>query len=115
TVITLNKDMTYEVRRKYLGKQDSVFFSEGIFSWNTQGSAVSLNEETPSLFQVGENKLVQLDIEGRKITGNLADKYILTKIPAGITEKYWKLTELSGKPVQAGNNKEPHIILKAET
>jgi len=33
---------------------------------------------------------------------------------AEITEKYWKLTELMGKPINKDVNKEPYIILKAE-
>jgi heat shock protein HslJ len=34
----------------------------------------------------------------------------------GITEKYWKLIEINGKPVvmDASVSREPHIILKAE-
>jgi heat shock protein HslJ len=39
-----------------------------------------------------------------------------TSQPGGITEKYWKLVEIGGKPVAASTQakREPHIILKSE-
>ena len=40
----------------------------------------------------------------------------ITKQTDGITEKYWKLVEINGKPVVWGDDtkREPHIILKDE-
>ena len=39
-----------------------------------------------------------------------------SKVPEGITEKYWKLIELNGKPFVKDETmgREPHIILKNE-
>lgn len=31
-----------------------------------------------------------------------------------VNEKYWKLTEINGKPIQVSDNGEPYLILKAE-
>src|SRR5215831_10613328 len=42
TTITLNKDLTYVTKIKYLGKSDSVFESSGKFEWNKQGSIIAL-------------------------------------------------------------------------
>jgi len=40
----------------------------------------------------------------------------ITKQTDGITEKYWKLVEINGKPLVWGDDtkREPHIILKDE-
>ena len=65
-----------------------------------------------SLYKWREGKLLQLDQEGREITGNLASQYILEK-GGSLTHTYWKLTELMGSPVQfhEGWRREPHLIL----
>jgi uncharacterized lipoprotein NlpE involved in copper resistance len=82
--ITLNPS-TYELSYLYLGKNDNVPFQVvGSFSWDETGSIINLENDAsiPSYYQVGENKLIQLDMEGNLITGNLADKYVLTKTAA---------------------------------
>jgi hypothetical protein len=33
----------------------------------------------PSKYKVGENRLIQLDMQGKPITGALADKFVLKK------------------------------------
>jgi uncharacterized lipoprotein NlpE involved in copper resistance len=78
--ITLN-DNTYQVSYLYLGKEDAnpeLFM--GKFSWNESNSAITLDsKKIPPHYQVGKNKLIQLDMEGNKITGELAEMYVLTK------------------------------------
>lgn len=115
TTLTLNKDNTYRLVRYYRGKADArPDVSIGTFSWNKEGSKVTLSNQSPAEFQVGENQLFALDMSGNRISGNLADRYILKKLDMGITEKYWKLTEIMGKPVVKTEDmgKEPHMILK---
>lgn len=109
-VVTLHNDSRYEVRRKYLGKQDTVFNSTGNFEWNDAGGIVHLAGEEPSSFQVGENRIIQLNMDGQKIEGELADKYILHKISPHLEETYWKLIRIGSAPVPANNNREPHLI-----
>jgi heat shock protein HslJ len=68
--------------------------------------------------------LIQLDNEGKRITGDLATKYILNKAnnlaqetPAlAISETYWKLTELMGQPIEklAEQEQDIYIMLKTE-
>jgi heat shock protein HslJ len=116
--IYLNKDLTYKLKIKYLGKQDSATEYTGKFTWNSQGNTITFNDEggqTSSYF-VGENALTELDKDGNKMAGELANKYILTKEKYAILEKYWKLVELNGKPVIVDSSfrKEPHIIFKDE-
>ena len=118
TTITLSKDAHYTLATKYLGKSDSVYEISGKFSWGEQGNMIRLSggSSNPPTYFVGENTLTQLDQDGKRITGELAGKYILRKSPDDIVEKYWKLTELRGKPVQVDSsyNKEPHIIFKQQ-
>src|SRR5262245_31555137 len=79
--IYLNKDLSYRVQLKYLGKDDDVRQIFGKFSWNAQGDKITLKEPgDPEIsYLVAENTLTQLDGSGNRITGELAAKYILRK------------------------------------
>lgn len=118
TTIYLNKDLSYSIRTKYLGKKAAARNISGRFEWNEKGNTITLDNAATNGFAtryfVGENTLTQLDAAGNKITGDLAAKYILTKKDYPITNKYWKLTELNGKPVVTDSNtvKEPHVIFR---
>lgn len=82
TEVVLNKEMTFVIKTKYLGKGDQKIFEEkGIFVWDKTGGIISLKDlkDKPNQYKVGENNLTQLDMEGELITGALADKYILKK------------------------------------
>jgi uncharacterized lipoprotein NlpE involved in copper resistance len=77
--ITLNTDETYEIRYEYIGKQN-VFTDTGTFKWDEDGDTITLNtKDMPPYYKVGENTLIQLDMEGKPITGSLADLYVLYK------------------------------------
>jgi len=82
TVIIISENMTYVIKTKYLGKDDMVYEQKGSFLWNEEGNTIILNERnrTPRQYLVGENYLLQLDLKGNKITGELADKYYLYKV-----------------------------------
>lgn len=69
--------------------------------------------DTHVQYFVGENRLVHLAQDGSRITGSMAEAYVLTKLAEGITGKYWKLVELNGKPVPI-LDREPYLILDAE-
>ncbi|MCU7548028.1 copper resistance protein NlpE N-terminal domain-containing protein [Chitinophagaceae bacterium LB-8] len=116
TTVYLNKDLSYRLKLKYLGKSDSAHEYSGKFSWNNEGSTITLDGQEKSSYFVGENTLTQLDKNGNKISGGLAGKYILSKEYYALLEKYWKLTELYGQPVSVDSTyrKEPHIIFKDE-
>jgi uncharacterized lipoprotein NlpE involved in copper resistance len=80
--LTLVKDKTFVLKTKYIGKGDGKIITEkGIFSWNESGSVIKLNglEQKPNKYKVGENHLVQMDMNGNIIEGSLASKYILKK------------------------------------
>ncbi|WP_254560649.1 META domain-containing protein [Dyadobacter diqingensis] len=115
TTVSLEKNRTFQIQRKYLGKKSKPFQSKGNFTWRKDGNSILLKEagNSTTIFRVGEDHLVQLDQQGNTITGSNADKYILTRQSPEITEKYWKLIDIGGKPLEKNDNREPHIILKA--
>jgi len=66
---------------EYVGKKDSKSEEKGKYTWNSEGNTVALEgvKDSPNKYFVGENTLAQLDMEGNRITGELADTYILRK------------------------------------
>jgi uncharacterized lipoprotein NlpE involved in copper resistance len=86
TTLQLNLDSTFVLKTQYEGKANSNPDSyreqtvQGSWKWVT-GNVIELSnvKDAPNRYFVSENKVIQLDMQGNKITGNLADKYILTK------------------------------------
>lgn len=118
TVIQLKEDLTYVKLENYLGKDQKMITTRGNFSWNKLGTIITLeNQELPpNSYLVGENKLIQLDINGEQISRELTEKYILKKAPEGLVEKYWRLMELHGEPIvrMENNKREAHLVIKQE-
>jgi len=83
TEIAINENATFSVKTKYEGKGDKIFELKGNFTWNKTGNVIILSDvkNAPNKYLVGENTLTQLDMSGKKITGSLADEYILSKQP----------------------------------
>jgi uncharacterized lipoprotein NlpE involved in copper resistance len=78
--IALDIDHTFTLRYEYIDRADSVLFHEGTFTWDKTGKIIILDiENIPPYYQVTYNSLIQLDMSGKKITGNLADHYVLEK------------------------------------
>jgi heat shock protein HslJ len=80
-IICLNENNTYAIQSQYLGKGNKIFEQHGTFTWNKTGSVVIFEgiDNAPNQYAVEKNTLTQLDLEGKLITGNLANKYRLTK------------------------------------
>jgi len=118
--IVLGKDNTFSRTQTYLGKEEGTFSDKGTFTWNGEGSIISLTAEEGSLqmYQVGENVLFHLDKEGNRITGDLADMYVLKKnrADARLEGKKWILTELMGQKVeQRADMKQAFLTFEAAT
>ncbi|HMQ06626.1 MAG TPA: META domain-containing protein [Saprospiraceae bacterium] len=117
TVIRLREDHTFHLQRKYIGKSDKVFMVEGAFSWTEDGGAVVWVNIDPTematRYKVGENKIMQMDLNGGVIEGKFKDQYILGKVSEGIKDKNWVLVRLEGKPVthRSEDRNKPHIVL----
>ena len=87
TTLTLKQDNTYVLETRYLGDENEakkVFTEAGSFEWNNEGNKISLMGDAsridgPKQYQVGENQLLMLDMEGNRITGSLAELYRLAK------------------------------------
>jgi uncharacterized lipoprotein NlpE involved in copper resistance len=79
-IIKLGYDKTFSASYKYIDKTGSGFETNGTFQWNKSGTIIALDtEDIPPYYKVGKNKLIQLDLDGNEITGELADYYILTQ------------------------------------
>lgn len=106
TVVVLNSDNTYKMTSRYITGEDNVFEYAGKLQWSKDGGSVTLEgtdkQGGTTRLKVGENKLFWLDNEGKEITGDLADKYILNRVDSELVEKYWKVVELFGKPIEEG-------------
>ena len=78
--ITLEKD-TYVKKMEYVGKKD-IIVEKGEYTWNEEGNTIILSgiTDAPNKYFVGENMLIQLDMNGNRITGELADMYVLHKL-----------------------------------
>jgi heat shock protein HslJ len=118
TVVVLNKDMTYERISRYIGKDMKFFMEEGSFSWDKDGRTITLEginkKETPYKYLVGENKLVQYDMEGKPMDEATQKKYTLQKV-SDLVEKNWKLIELNGKEITLSeHSKEPYFTLSVK-
>lgn len=138
TTLYLTDENKYVLETKYLGKKNSKTNElKGTYSWNETGNTVILAsiENGPSHYFVGENYLTQLDMEGNKITGDLATKYILQKQTTAdsmqsspvkeakqvnsskvatysILDVKWKLVELNGIPIEKATNSTKEMFLQ---
>lgn len=133
TSILLEDDKNYVLKTNYLGKKNSATNEvRGVYSWNEEGNTIILAgiENAPNRFFVGENYITQLDMDGNKIEGDLADKYVLQKksvaaasAPISPTDevrdnqiefKKWKLVELNGVKVTNSKDKPMFIQLNKD-
>ena len=77
TLITLQADNRFVQETVYLGKDEKIFKLTGKAVWDEKGQKITLDDGTQYL--VGENQLIMLDTEGKRITGDLAANYVLKK------------------------------------
>jgi len=76
----LTMDEYYELSYEYLDKPENSFTWTGSFTWDDKGEIITIDAaDVPRYYKVAENKLIQLDMQGNPITGNLADNYVLKK------------------------------------
>lgn len=121
TEVILIEGDRFMMKQQYLGKEDSVYTTKGNISWDVDGARITLKpaDGSDSLrLLVGERRLFKLDDAGRRVTGELAENYILTDAEFNQTlyGKYWRLEELFGDDIDHKNQgrREPHLILKQQ-
>lgn len=79
TSLTLNTDKTFSITEEYLERK-SKNEDKGTFTWDATGSVITLKGKTANYkYKVGENMLIQLDMEGKEIDGPNKDLYIFKK------------------------------------
>ena len=100
TMVTLRDDGSFERERLYLGKSAAPMRDSGRFAWNEAGSIVTLvsADGGTQQYQVGENQLFHLDQTGSRISGDLADRYVLRQSVRDprIEDRRWLLVEVMG-------------------
>jgi heat shock protein HslJ len=113
--ITLFQGNTYKMNYLYQGKNPFEKTYEGSFQWSKDGGSITLDDADKTSFIVGEGHIIQLDANGNKITGELAESYILVKVDTNLTDKRWKLTEIKGNPVAETEGTKPaHITFNSK-
>ena len=81
--LTLHNDNTYTVKSSYMERSTEPLQQTG--SYSVKGNLLTLRSEggmglsMPEYYRVEENRLRRLDAHKKPITGELADKYVLTK------------------------------------
>lgn len=104
TVIQLNSNNTYITETSIKGKGKPAT-TKGDVIWATDGNSVTIDN---AKYKVTEGSLIILDSTGAP------SAIAFKKIEEPLLEKYWKLIELNGKPLDTTKlNKEPHIIFKS--
>lgn len=79
TILTLKGDNTFTMFLDYM-ERDTKMTDTGIFTWDSEGSVIHLKgKSTDVKYKVGENRLIQLDLEGNAIDGPMKDAFNLTK------------------------------------
>lgn len=105
TLIILNKNETYEKIVEYLESNDIPKTTKGKFTWNKEGSIITLED---NFYLVGEEQLFRLDKNKKVVKGELAKNYILNKTelePEPDTNDGYYLQQFIGD-----DNKEYNII-----
>ena len=72
----------YTMKEVYQGKGDenaNTFTNEGKYTWDVDKKIITLNGDDSQRYEVGDNLLYALDMDGKRITGDLANMYILHK------------------------------------
>lgn len=83
TSLALNKNGSYILISKYAGKSEREFVEKGKFVAGDKSNTIILtprNSSTSRQYLVGDNMLIQLGDNGERISGKLADRYILRRM-----------------------------------
>jgi heat shock protein HslJ len=105
---------TYKMDYQYQEPDADKETFEGTFQWDAEKNVITLGNLDKSSFPVyyksGKNSIIQLDIDGREITGESEENYVLVKVDTNLTGKRWKLTEIMGNPVTETEGTKPAYI-----
>lgn len=125
TTLVLAEDGNYELKRLFVGEDGALFDDRGRFSWSEDGRRITLDiGDAPTDYLVQENRLVQLDLSGERITGELADRHILHKVtdpdplitPVSfpLFDTRWELLTLRGEDLPRTLQEKPWLELRRD-
>ncbi len=78
-LMTLKDDNTYSIETMYLGKEkDKKENQKGTYKIKSNLLILDISD-APNQYRIGEDYLLQLDMEGKEITGETAEMYKLVK------------------------------------
>lgn len=77
TLLELHNDKSYVLRYSYEGKSDDQFVKEG--EWRIVKNMLSL-EGIDYQYKINPDFLIQLDLAGNEIRGDIAEKYQLSRV-----------------------------------
>lgn len=112
TVLSINYDNKYVLKEIYLGKDSTPFETKGTFKWDDSGQKITFSDPNRHAYFVGENTLTNLDQDGNKISGDLADHYILKKVNDQLDGKKWHLVSFKGEEIQVKEAKAEHAFVE---
>ncbi|MGL4347389.1 MAG: copper resistance protein NlpE [Chitinophagaceae bacterium] len=78
-ILEINQDNTFKKSATYKNQSNNSFADSGRIIWDSTGSIITLKNQDFDKYKVEENRLRMLDKEGKIITGNLVEHYILKK------------------------------------
>ena len=76
--LTLNADNTYVMETAYIDKSDKVYTDKGRFKVEN-GNVVLDIKGAPPTYRIGDKYILQLDMDGKEITGGNADSFEFMK------------------------------------
>ena len=80
-VAILNDEGKYKITYQYIDRDEAVLTFTGAFTWDEKAKTITLNSKAlPPHYKVKGDTLIQLDMEGKEISGKLADNYVLRKV-----------------------------------
>ncbi len=80
TTLELRNDGTYHLVEIYKDKKDGRFEAKGKYEWDAAASCITVGEGDDMISYIVEgDHLIMLDKDGQRVTGELADHYVLTK------------------------------------
>ena len=96
-----SEDDTYHMTSSYMGKKSNSFVENDTLKWSRDGNKITLkNGQT---FQVGENVLKLLTLDGEEIISEFIDNYALTKMvepskeAVGLAGMKFKIVKIDNK------------------
>lgn len=78
-VLSGSKYKTKEIYPAKGYERENIFADEGEYTWDKDNKIITLSGHVAERFEVGEDVLYAIDVDGKRITGHLENMYVLHK------------------------------------